>query len=227
MIRILLVCGAGMSTSIMVNKMAQADVSQECNVKATDMTRAHLEMLHCDVFLLAPHIGYLKEEYQKRCRAMNLPFLVIESQDYTRMDGAAVLEKAKELHRSHVKENPFKVILLHGQGGIMSDLLLIELNRQLKKLCRDWLVESQEIEQFIDEGNISLILLEPQIRFEQSSLLKRISNPLTVVLIPELSLYASFNGQKVIDYIDGQYPVKYQENLNTQQEKIIKEINKL
>lgn len=227
MIRVLLVCGAGMSTSILVKKMVEADANLECEIRATDTTQAQLEMLHCDVFLLAPHIGYLKEEYMKRCQTINLPFMVISSQDYTKMDGAAVLEKVRELHRSHGQEHPFKVVLLHAQGGIMSDLLKIELDKMVKAMGRDWIVESQEIEKFSDEGNISLILLEPQVRFEHASLIKRISNPLTVVLIPDIGLYASFNGRKIIAYIDAQYPKKYEENLNMQQEKIIKEINKL
>ena len=227
MIRVLLVCGAGMSTSILVKKMQEANQNQEFVFKATDTTQAHLEMLHCDVFLLAPHVGYLKEEYLKKCRAINLPFMVIDTLDYTRMDGGAVLEKIRELYGNHVQSNPFKVVLLHGSGGIMSDLLEIELNKQIKELSRDWVVESVDIEKFTDQGNISLILLEPQIRFEATGLKKRIVNPLTVVLIAQMNLYATFNGKKIIEFIDANYPVKYQENLQMQQKKIIKEINQL
>lgn len=227
MIRVLLACGAGMSTSILVRKMTEADSGHEFSIACTDTNQAHLAMLRCDVFLLAPHVSYLKEEYQNRARSLNLPFMVIDTIDYTRMDGAAVLAKVKDLYQNHRKEYPFKLILVHSEGGIMSDLLAIEIRKQLGKLERYWDVVSIGIEKFNDDGKSSLILLEPQIRFEYGSLIKRITNPLTVVLIPELSLYSTFNGKKIIDYIDDQYPSQYNEKIEIQKERIIKEINEL
>lgn len=227
MIRVLLMCGAGMSTSILVRKMKEADTNQEFSISCTDTNQAHIAMLKSDVFLLAPHVSYLKDEYKNLCDAINLPFMIIDTLDYTRMDGMAVLEKVSLLYQNHLKEHHFKLVLLHSEGGIMSDLLSIEIKKQLKLLDRDWDVSSVGIEKFIDDGNVSLVLLEPQIRYEYNSLVKRITNPMTVVLIPDLGLYSSFNGRRIIEYIDGAFPLQYEEKLKIQEEKTMKEINNL
>ena len=69
---------------------------------------------------------------------------------------------------------------------------------------KDWQIESLTTEQFEDK-NYDIILLEPQIRYEEVNLERRLKENLTIITVPPISLYASFDGRKVLDYIKRVY----------------------
>ncbi|MCD7809722.1 MAG: PTS sugar transporter subunit IIB, partial [Erysipelotrichaceae bacterium] len=95
--RILLACGAGMSTSLLVKKMSEADINHEYEIKCCDTVRAKVLMYDYDIFLLAPHISYMKEEFKQICDEINIPFMLVDTLDYTKIDGKAVLNKAIQM----------------------------------------------------------------------------------------------------------------------------------
>lgn len=99
MIRVILVCAAGMSTSILVNnmrKMAEPDDS----IKAYPVSALEDHIEECDVILVGPQIRYqmasiqaLADKYKKKVSVMDLIA-------YGHMDGDAVLHQALALNKA-------------------------------------------------------------------------------------------------------------------------------
>lgn len=201
---ILVVCGAGMSTSLLVNKMKEADIDQEYSIKCSDTSSAHLYMLETDIFLLAPHMSYLKDEYEQKCKKLKIPFMLIDSLDYTHMDGKAVLQKARNVLEEYIKEWPFTIVLLHSKSGMMSDLLVMDMKKKVKEDEKTWKIQSVVVDDF-DDTNVNVALLEPQISYYKEDLLRHLTNELTIILIPPYNLYATFDGRKILDYIKKEY----------------------
>ncbi|MBA2876428.1 PTS sugar transporter subunit IIB [Thermaerobacillus caldiproteolyticus] len=96
---ILLVCAAGMSTSLLVTKMQQAAKEKgiEANIWAVsaDEAKAHLD--RADVLLLGPQVRYKLSQFKKEGEARGIPVDVINPTDYGRVNGASVLEFALRL----------------------------------------------------------------------------------------------------------------------------------
>ena len=130
--------------------------------------------------------------------------MLIDSYDYTKMAGKIVLDKAIMLLNEFTKKHPFKVLLLHSVAGAMSDLIVLDMKKKVIGDENDWQIESLTTEQFEDK-NYDIILLEPQIRYEEVNLERRLKENLTIITVPPISLYASFDGRKVWDYIKRVY----------------------
>ena len=95
---ILLVCNAGMSTSMLVQKMQAAAKEQgiEATIQAKSVTDAANEIDKADVLLLGPQVGYQKSEMEKLADG-RIPVEVIDMIDYGTMNGKKVLAHALEL----------------------------------------------------------------------------------------------------------------------------------
>lgn len=97
--KIILVCFAGMSTSMLVNKMQK--VAAERGVKATILampaTEIYNELDGADVVLLGPQARYALDDVKKEVGPRNIPVGVIDSVLYGTMNGAAVLDMAIEM----------------------------------------------------------------------------------------------------------------------------------
>ena len=92
--KILLVCNAGMSTSMLVAKMkkaAQAD-GVEVSIEAKD---AKKEIQEANIVLLGPQIRYELENVKKL--AGSVPVEAIDMRDYGMMNGEKVLKHAMEV----------------------------------------------------------------------------------------------------------------------------------
>ncbi|MFJ7950064.1 PTS sugar transporter subunit IIB [Lysinibacillus sp. NPDC096418] len=98
---IMLVCVAGMSTSLLVSKMQKA--AQEQNIEADIYAIAESEVdkvladKEADVLLLGPQVRYLKGTFEKKYKQLNLPIEVINMADYGMMNGENVLKQALKL----------------------------------------------------------------------------------------------------------------------------------
>lgn len=94
---ILLACNAGMSTSLLVQKMQKEAKAQglDVQIKANPLNKA-LDMLDdADVLLLGPQIAYAKADAEKV--ANGKPVAVIAMADYGRMNAKKILADALEL----------------------------------------------------------------------------------------------------------------------------------
>lgn len=95
---IMLVCAAGMSTSLLVSKMQKAAEEKNIDAKifATSAANADtkLESDHPDVLMLGPQVSYMLDDFKKR---VSIPVQVINMQDYGMMNGPKVLDQALSL----------------------------------------------------------------------------------------------------------------------------------
>lgn len=99
MIKIRLFCAAGMSTSLLVNKMKEAAkaMNLEADIAAAGETKMHDETDGIDVALLGPQIRFKLAEAKKICEPKGVPVDVIPMVDYGTMNGKKVLEFALKL----------------------------------------------------------------------------------------------------------------------------------
>ncbi|MDJ1121909.1 PTS sugar transporter subunit IIB [Olsenella sp. YH-ols2217] len=91
--KIMLVCNAGMSTSLLVQKM-QAEAKNrglDVTIEARPMAEAMENLDSADILLLGPQIGYAKGDFQK---ATDKPVEVIAMVDYGRMNAPKILDAA-------------------------------------------------------------------------------------------------------------------------------------
>ncbi|EMS5548277.1 PTS sugar transporter subunit IIB [Escherichia coli] len=98
--KILLVCAAGMSTSMLVKRMidhANA-ISLEVNISALAIAEAKgkIKNNEVDVVLLGPQVRFQKPEIEAVAQG-KMPVAVIGMKDYGTMNGQAVLEFAMKL----------------------------------------------------------------------------------------------------------------------------------
>lgn len=97
--KIVLVCSAGMSTSLLVNKMKDAAKKQgiEAEIVAVPEVDAKKNTVGTDIVLLAPQVRYLLSKMQKDLEPHGIPVAVIDSINYGMMNGEAVIKQAMEL----------------------------------------------------------------------------------------------------------------------------------
>lgn len=97
--KIVLVCFAGMSTSMLVSKMekvaAQRGIAAE--IMAIPASEIYDNLEGTDVILLGPQARYTLDEVKSNAEPMNIPVAVIDSMLYGTMNGGAVLDMALEL----------------------------------------------------------------------------------------------------------------------------------
>lgn len=100
MINIMLVCNAGMSTSMLMNKMVEAAKQQgiEAEIWAIPDARLNEEWKKADVILLGPQVSYLKSRVET-ISAGSVPVEAIPMLDYGRMNGAGVLAMALQMKK--------------------------------------------------------------------------------------------------------------------------------
>jgi cellobiose PTS system EIIB component len=98
---ILLVCAAGMSTSLLVTKMQQAAKEKRIEAKiwavSADEAKAHFD--EADVILLGPQVRYKLSEFKKEGEERGIPVDVINPVDYGIVNGQKVLEFALGLKK--------------------------------------------------------------------------------------------------------------------------------
>ena len=102
MIKIMLACSAGMSTSLLVTKMESAAKENgiESQIWAIPESTIQNEIEKCDVLLLGPQVRYVLPKAQEIAKPYNIPVEVINMMDYGRCNGKAVLDRAVELNSS-------------------------------------------------------------------------------------------------------------------------------
>lgn len=96
--KILLVCSAGMSTSLLVSKMEQEAAAQGVDAKiwAVGEAQAAANWEDADVLLLGPQVRFI-EGKMKEMVAGKIPVSTIDMRAYGMMDGKSVLKSALDL----------------------------------------------------------------------------------------------------------------------------------
>ncbi|MCY3036268.1 PTS sugar transporter subunit IIB [Aerococcus urinae] len=95
---IMLVCAAGLSTSILVTNMKKYAANNDFNVEVfatgTSQFDTNIKEKSVDVVLLGPQVRFMKDEFEKRLTEKRIPIAVIDMKDYGSMDGEKVLNQA-------------------------------------------------------------------------------------------------------------------------------------
>ncbi|MGX7197181.1 PTS sugar transporter subunit IIB [Enterococcus olivae] len=98
---IMLVCSAGMSTSLLVTKMQTAAEHQglDTDIFAVSASEADARLADKDVnvLLLGPQVRFMKADFEKRLAPKGIPLDVINMADYGLMNGEKVLAHALKL----------------------------------------------------------------------------------------------------------------------------------
>ena len=95
--KIILLCAAGMSTSMLVKKMQEAASAEnfECEIAAYPTAEAKDKASDADVIRPGPQVRFAKAKVEAACPG--IPVEAIDMKLYGRMDGKGVLETAKKL----------------------------------------------------------------------------------------------------------------------------------
>ena len=103
---LLLICGVGMSTSLIVERIKEAAEAkgQPLTCWAIMQSAAHENFAKADVILLGPHIAY----FRKNLEAMAGPYSaikigIIDRMDYAMFNGEKILDLALSLYNSNTK----------------------------------------------------------------------------------------------------------------------------
>lgn len=100
---ILLACNAGLSTSMLVEKMRESALEQNLETEilavSTNDIEDHVEEF--DVVLLGPQVRFMKDQIQER---ISIPVDVIDGMDYGMLRGENVLKHGMELIKGDTNE---------------------------------------------------------------------------------------------------------------------------
>jgi len=99
MVRVLIVCSWGMSTSLLVDSLQAAAQAAhlELQVEALSAGEYAAQVDECDVVLIAPQIRHLRKSIEKLAHSLGKPVAMIEPFHYATMNGQAVLEQVMHL----------------------------------------------------------------------------------------------------------------------------------
>ena len=90
--KILLACNAGLSTSMLVQKMKDSAEERKIDVEILAVSVNSInDYLDYDVLLLGPQVRFLKDNIAEK---VNMPAIVIDTMDYGMLNGTKVLDNA-------------------------------------------------------------------------------------------------------------------------------------
>ncbi len=97
--KILLLCAAGMSTSMVVKKMRESAQAKDLDIhiEAHAVETISQYLSEYDLFLLGPQIRFKRDELQKIAEPVGKKVEVIDMLDYGMMKGDKILEDALAL----------------------------------------------------------------------------------------------------------------------------------
>ncbi len=99
--KILLACNAGMSTSMLVQRMNQAAQERniEAKIEAVPISQAMISFPDWDIVLLGPQVRHQLKAFEAKADGVT-PIGVIDMRDYGTMNGENVLNSAIALIKS-------------------------------------------------------------------------------------------------------------------------------
>lgn len=93
-LRILLCCGAGMSSGFLAQQMRVAAKKMDviAKVEAKNKNSVQDDLADIDILLLGPHLEYVKDDMRAMCEPYHVPVLVIPKEMYAGLDGKGLME---------------------------------------------------------------------------------------------------------------------------------------
>lgn len=99
MVKIMLCCSAGMSTSMLVRKMVEAAKERglEVDIEAYGVAEFDNQFPHYQVVLLGPQVKYMLKTLSEKAATQGIPVQPIDPMDYGMQRGDKVLDYALSL----------------------------------------------------------------------------------------------------------------------------------
>jgi PTS system cellobiose-specific IIB component len=99
MLKVMFVCCAGMSTSLLVQKVLAAakEKGEELDLYAVGEAEARKNLTQADILLLGPQVRYLESKLRKELEGTTTKLGVCDMRAYGTMDGNKVLEQIHDL----------------------------------------------------------------------------------------------------------------------------------
>ncbi len=102
--KLMLICGAGMSSSLLSNKVNDAIKKRDLDVEAWAIAsvdfKANLEK--ADVVLLAPQIRFMRKQFEEQLG--DTPIEVIDFTVYGSMNGDKIVDQGIKIYNEKVKK---------------------------------------------------------------------------------------------------------------------------
>ena len=97
--KIILVCSAGMSTSMLVKKMRDSAEARNLDVEISAVAESQLKnnLENLDVVLIGPQVRYLEKKIKQQLEPKGIKVDIINQLAYGMMKGDKVLDQAIEL----------------------------------------------------------------------------------------------------------------------------------
>ena len=101
MLRVMFVCCAGMSTSLLVEKVNKAakEKGLDIEVYAKSDAEAKNDLAQADILLLGPQVRYLESSFGKALEGTDTKLGVVDMMAYGRMDGEKVLDQILSMEK--------------------------------------------------------------------------------------------------------------------------------
>lgn len=92
--RILLCCGAGMSSGFLAQNMRKSASKRNISFEIDAITGSDIESYieDVDILLIAPHLTYAKDELIETAKQFNKPTLIIPEDIYGTLDGERLID---------------------------------------------------------------------------------------------------------------------------------------
>lgn len=99
MLRTMFVCCAGMSTSMLVERVKRVadEKGVELDIHAAAEAEAKNDLSQADIILLGPQVRYLESKFRKLLSGNDTKLAVVDMQAYGCMDGEKVLTQILDL----------------------------------------------------------------------------------------------------------------------------------
>ncbi|WP_413374831.1 PTS sugar transporter subunit IIB [Alkalihalobacillus sp. 1P02AB] len=93
--RVLLICSAGMSSSILASKMQKAasDVNISLSIISTSEAEYPNHLENTDFILIGPQIRYLEESIRKKAADYTVKVAIMDTYAFSMMDGQKLVEQ--------------------------------------------------------------------------------------------------------------------------------------
>jgi cellobiose PTS system EIIB component len=97
--KIVLVCAAGMSTSLVVKRMRKEAANRQLDVEviAIPMEEFDQQIQDASVVLVGPQVRFRLAEFEKKGKNYGVPVAMIDPRDYGMVNGAKILDTALSL----------------------------------------------------------------------------------------------------------------------------------
>lgn len=203
--KILVICGGGISTNILVSNMKYY-ADKEDVIKATSINNALKIIQDYDIVLVAPQISFYYDNIKEECEKYNVSCLLLDMKDYGGMDGEAIINLARDLFidRKENKKEGVKLkvrklkITLACAGGVSTSILVNRIISAVKNRG----IESVECNAYsaatLDKAapGSDVILLGPQVCYLEDDVKKRY--PDTPVRLIDMRDYGMMNAEKIV-----------------------------